>query len=299
MNRWRKWWNNPVLEKEFQWRMRTKKTPWIIFFYLGITFGILFAVLALMQRDSSVLFEPSTSKWLFLGLGGIQLVMAAFVVPGVTAGLISGERERQTLPILLTTNLSSTQIVLSKWIASISFIVLLYILSLPIYLVVFMYGGISPEYVWKFVALYLVTILFYGSLGIFYSTLIKRSGVATVLSYVTVAIQGVGLLVVLYLVILYHSSAMAGSGSQQPLPWMVGVIAGIHPLLATAHVLYGKVDLFDLGNLNWDFFSIYLGTYVTLTVILLIGSIYYLAPVRFRWWFGKRKRRPEMEGEAG
>lgn len=294
MNLRHKWWNNPVLEKEFRWRMRTKKTPWIIFFYLGIIFGIMFAILALVQQDSSVLLESSTSKMLFLALSGLQLMMAAFVVPGVTAGLISGERERQTLPILLTTHLSSTQIVLSKWFSSISFMVLLYILSLPGYLVVFLYGGISPEYVWNFVALYLVTILFYGSLGIFYSALTKRTGVATVLTYVTVAFQGIGLLVILYLMFLYYYGAAAGGRLPISAAWIMGILTAIHPILATTDILYGKVELFDVNQLQWDFSTIYLVTYSVLTVVLLIASIYFLSPVRFRWWFSRRKGQREI-----
>ena len=67
-----------------------------------------------------------------------------FITPGLTAGAISTEREKQTLSILLTTSQSSFQIISGKLLSSIAFLLLLIVAGLPIYSLVFLFGGISP-----------------------------------------------------------------------------------------------------------------------------------------------------------
>jgi len=69
------------------------------------------------------------------------------VVPGLTSGAISGERERQTLDVLLVTPLSPGEIVVSKLLATSAFITLLVVATLPLYILAFSYGG-SPWQGW-------------------------------------------------------------------------------------------------------------------------------------------------------
>ncbi len=281
MNRLSQLWSNPVLVKEYQWRMRAKKTPWIIFLYLFIMGGIILSFLYLFKREQNW-FDPEESMALFTGLAVVQLLMLAFVVPGITAGLISGERERQTLPVLLTTTLSSSKIVLSKWIASLSFMVLLLITSFPLYIMVFLFGGISPDHVLKVFVHFFVTMVFLGSLGIFYSSLIKRTGVATVLSYVTVALIGIGLLIVIYLIMVIHHSLHPPSPFQSPSPPVIAeILTGLHPGATLLYALYSDIDFVGFKPM-FNLYYFYLITYSVLSVLFMVGSIYFLSPVRFK-----------------
>ncbi|SEN54839.1 ABC transporter permease [Lihuaxuella thermophila] len=282
MNRLRQLWSNPVLAKEFQWRMRAKKTPWIIFFYLFIMGGIILSFLFLFKKSQNW-FDPNESIYLFTGLSLVQLMMLAFVIPGITAGLVSGERERQTLPILLTTTLSSSKIVLSKWVASLSFMVLLIIASLPLYIIVFLFGGISPDHVVKVFGHFFVTMIFLGSMGIFFSSLIKRTGLATVMAYVTVALIGIGLLIALYLILTIHYSLHPPVQSPASAPVIAEILAGLHPGITLIYAMYSD---FDFGGLKpvINLYDFYLVTYSVLSVLLLIGSVYFLSPVRFKVW---------------
>ncbi|MBA4493637.1 ABC transporter permease [Paenactinomyces guangxiensis] len=283
---WQRW-TNPVLAKEFQWRMRSKKTPWLISLYLLIMGGIILTLLFLFKKGQNW-FDPEESMFLFTGLSMVQLLMLSFVVPGITAGVISGERERQTMPILLTTTLSSTKIVLSKWLASLSFMILLLVASFPLYIIVFLFGGISPEQVVKMFVHFFVTMIFLGSLGIFFSSLIKRTGVATVLAYMTVALIGIGLLVVLYLVtILYAAMNPAPSFAQNP-PLIAEIVAALHPGITLLYAQYSQFDFSGL-KLSLNLYDVYITFYSILSVLLLIGSIYLLSPVRFRIWKWARK----------
>lgn len=51
----------------------------------------------------------------------LQFGMLVLVAPAMTAGSISGERERQTLDLLLVTNTGPVKLVLGKLLESFSF----------------------------------------------------------------------------------------------------------------------------------------------------------------------------------
>jgi ABC-type transport system involved in multi-copper enzyme maturation permease subunit len=247
--------------------------------------GIVLSVLSLYE-DNINLGHTDSGSMLFLLLAFLQLLLMSFVLPGVTSGLISGERERQTLDILLTTSLSSRQIVFSKWLASLSFILLLFISSFPIYVIVFLYGGIPTDYLWKVILHFLVTIIFMGSLGMFCSAFFKRTGIATVVTYVTVAVIGIGLLILLYLLVLFQEPNL----HKDEIPIWIEIICGLHPVIS---LYLGLVpNMFDLNDFIWKIhpYPFYLLIYVVFSVLLLVGATYYLSPVRFRLWKTAKKK---------
>src|SRR5690606_21214335 len=99
---------------------------------------------------------------------------------------------------------STRGIILSKWVASLAFVILLIVASLPLYASVFLFGGVSPEEIlYTFVHL-LVTVCFLGALGIFFSTLVRRTGAAMVTTYGTVALILVGIPVALFFIGLFY-----------------------------------------------------------------------------------------------
>lgn len=298
MNKIWSWWNNPVLLKEYQWRMRTKKTPWLLFFYLLITGGILISMMGLSQAWNRVAGDPEDSLIMLIGLCLVQIVIVAFVVPGITSGLISGERERQTLPILLTTNLSSSQIVISKWFAALSFMLMLFFSSLPLYLIIYLYGGVSISYILKVVLHLFVTMIFLGSLGIFYSSLFKRTGLATILSYITVALIGIGLIIVFFMLsmlaaLLLDPIQMSPTAKSRFINMIGELIASFHPVLSLTQVfpesIFGTFNE-EIGiNMYW----VYISFYSLLSSLLVIGSVYLMAPNRFQWF--RRRVKPKTQ----
>ena len=82
---------------------------------------------------------------MFAVLTILQMALVLFITPSLTAGAISSEREKQTLNILLTTTQSSTQIVVGKLLSSVAFLVLMLVAGLPLYSLVFLFGGVSPS----------------------------------------------------------------------------------------------------------------------------------------------------------
>ncbi|MGD6877409.1 ABC transporter permease [Bacillus infantis] len=175
---------NPVLNKEIKLRFRSFKSfLGVLFYLLALGVIILGFIFINMLSNSQGYFKPDQSREMFIVLSFLQLALILFITPGLTAGVISSERERQTLNIMLTTTQSSASIIISKLVSAISFLLLLIIASLPLYSIVFLFGGVSPGQVALTLGFYIFTIIVYGSLGVLFSTLIRKTVVSMVTTY--------------------------------------------------------------------------------------------------------------------
>ncbi|MCR4436784.1 MAG: ABC transporter permease subunit [Clostridiales bacterium] len=180
---------NPIIEKELKIKMRSWKAPALITVYLvflGLIIFLNFLGTRLLSPYDYGQFGPSTALNSYNILAVFQLLLVVFITPAMTGSAVSGERERQTLDLLLCTNLSTHSVIIGKIFVSIAYIMLLITASLPILGTVFFYGGIRITDILLLFAFYIVTALALGSIGIFYSTLFKKSSVAMVMSYLTV-----------------------------------------------------------------------------------------------------------------
>ncbi|MGE5701264.1 MAG: ABC transporter permease [Clostridia bacterium] len=280
---------NPVLMNEMKLRMRTMRSPWMIFLYL-LVLGGFSLTLVFMMTGSGSFYRPNETRELFMMLSMLQLGMVCFVVPGLTAGSISGERERQTLPIMLTTNVSATKLILGKCMASLSFMTFLIIASLPLYTIVFLYGGVSPVQLVKVFGFYLVTMLGFGSIGMLLSTLLKRTGVATVITYAVVFVYTVGTMILgEVLRELIRFQQRNGGTSSQPLPVWPDLVNSLNPFYNLLNIFEeGPIRAFRGGitskyaQLPMDPYWIYFLFMVILSAICLELAIYFLKPVRPR-----------------
>lgn len=177
---------NPVLVKELKLRFRNMKSFSGVLFYLiamsVFVFGFIFLTTSL---TGSGFFRPSESFMLFTMLSYIQLGLILFITPGLTAGTISSEREKQTLNILLTTSQTSFQIIFGKMTSSVAFLLVMVVAGLPVYSLVFLYGGVSPGQIAIIFLFYLLTLLAIGSIGVMFSTLIRKTIVSMIATYST------------------------------------------------------------------------------------------------------------------
>ncbi len=175
---------NPVYKKELRIRVRTVKLSLIILGYNALLAIIgLFAFYMSFQMRGYNTISYSNIVNIYSAIAILEFALVIFIVPAFTAGSISGERERQTLEIMLTSKLNPIQIILGKLASSISTILLLVFSSLPILAIVFSVGGIRFRDLLQLMFLTFVTAVFVGSIGVFFSTLFKRTVPATVLTY--------------------------------------------------------------------------------------------------------------------
>ena len=267
--------NNPVLFKELKLRFRSAKSFTGILFYLIamciFVFGFIFTT---MTATGVSYFRPSESLLLFALLSFIQLGLVLFITPGLTAGAISAEREKQTLSILLTTSQSSFQIISGKLLSSIAFLLLLIVAGLPVYSLVFLFGGISPMDLIKILLLLFVTLLAIGSIGILFSTLIRRTIVSMIATYGTMLFLSV-ITGFLYLIVT-QLTRFNFSGTGLPPPSLPGhILASINPAVIFASFLSPGVSevIAEMTQVKFPIWIGYLIFYLSITVISLFIAV--------------------------
>lgn len=285
---WRNKLINPVLNKEFRLRMRSPRAMWTLFAYLFAIGLMALSAIYLTQviSDGGMSYNPEQSKILFYFLCMAQLGLIAFMAPGLTAGVISGEREKQTLNLLLTTQQSSATIVLSKLVSSLSFMVLIVISTIPVYCMMFLYGGISPKQVVLVFLFYLFIMVVLGSFGILFSTLFKRTMISVIVTYgVTLFIFGGT--AILFLVLM---GMMDQTNPTSNSPTWIGHVLAWNPAAALYSILDPAIsqEVFFVNRSNpqgkkapielWQEFMI---IYSVLSALML--------------WLGIRKLRPRLK----
>ena len=117
---------NPVLRREAKTSLRNWKIFYAVAGYILIVTAVAaIAIWQLMYNSYYASFDPSEMVNVYIGLTVLQLVLVLLVTPAFTAGSISGERERQTLDLLLVTKMSPFSIVTGKFLSGLSIIVLM------------------------------------------------------------------------------------------------------------------------------------------------------------------------------
>lgn len=174
---------NPVYGKEIKLRVRTVKFAITVMLYNAILAAIALLFFYVSFNASVFQLDYRNATYLYVLIVVLEGVLLAFLIPAFTAGSIAGEREKQTLDILLTTKLRPGQIIFGKLASSISMILLLVVSSLPVLSIVFSIGGVGWQSLLQFIVLVLVTGIYFGSFGMFFSTFFKKSVPATVFTY--------------------------------------------------------------------------------------------------------------------
>ena len=178
---------NPVLQKELKLRMRGWRAAATIGIYLSfLTLAAYFATVIARQEFYRSTLDPELSIGSYIGLAVMQFILISFIAPALTTGSISGEREKQTLDLLLCTRMTPLSIIIGKLFASISQIILLIIASFPIFSIVFLFGGISIKEFLQLFGFFIIISITFGSIGIFFSSYFKRTTAANVVAYGTI-----------------------------------------------------------------------------------------------------------------
>jgi ABC-type transport system involved in multi-copper enzyme maturation permease subunit len=231
--------------KELRGRMRGRRAFVIMTIYLVLLGGFAWMMELIMERTYSSGFGGSAAfasaqigQVIFAALLMLETLQVAFLAPSATAGAISMEREKQTLELLIVTPISSFAIVFGKLLSALVYVWLLIAASIPLTAVVFVYGGVAPDDVLRGYIVLIVTALGFGALGLFASSMVKRTTAATAISIFSVLFISLGTIFV-----LIFWQAMATSDNGRGVGPIKGsppaVIAWINPFLAQIDVLCG------------------------------------------------------------
>lgn len=179
---------NPIVKKDLQVTARSMRFSWGVFAYEAVLTMIFLLALSVIQQEHRSIYTTGNIYgyliYLFPVLSVAQVCIVALIVPVITASSISGEKERQTFDIMLTTCMSPFSIVLGKVASAVLRILFFVAAGMPIMALAFVAGGLSWSYLFYFVLTIILLSLLSGSIGILCSALCRRSITAVVLSYV-------------------------------------------------------------------------------------------------------------------
>lgn len=177
---------NAVSVRELRGRMRGVRSFAIITVFLLLmgSFVILLYLLQLPRlRTTDVIITGNLGQLLFFGVVGVELLLIVFIVPALTAGSITGERERKTYDLLQTTLLSAPAFIVGKMESALGYIVLIVLSAIPLQSIAFLFGGVSQTEVYVTFVLLMATALLLGALGMFFSAMVDKTMSSTVRVY--------------------------------------------------------------------------------------------------------------------
>jgi hypothetical protein len=282
--------DNPVILKELRGRMRGRQAFILLTVYLGLIALFIVLIYNSVFGVQSLTWDPSSrqiaGKVVFGTVVLLELLLLSFIAPGLTAGAITAERERQTFDLLRTTLLSAQSLVLGKLGSAFSYLLLLILTALPIQSLAFLLGGVGLGELVVSSVMLVVTAIFFCTLGLFFSSFMKRTLPATVSSYA--AILGSFLvLIMIFFLIAYFESTSFGSNSvrEYMLTVAIWVLISTNPFMAAVMsevILVDEQSLFLTSSPLFGSSSltlpspwiIYVLFYLGLTFIMILISIY-------------------------
>ena len=158
---------NPILVRVVHGGSRRPRHLWLRVGYLGSLLFVVLGSLVMTWQSGSLAELAKGASQTFKWASTVQLMLMCFLAPVFTASAITQERDAQTFNILLSTPLSSAQIVLGSLMSRLFFVIMLLLSGLPIFLMTMVYGGVTTRQIVESFALCASTAILTGALAIF------------------------------------------------------------------------------------------------------------------------------------
>lgn len=267
---------NPVVLKELRGRMRGARAFVVLTIYLGLVIFFMALTYATQIADQSItsgeLDGGEIGRLLFTVVIYVELFLVMFITPTVTTNAISGEHERQTYDLLRTTLLPERSLVGGKLFSALAYIMLLLLATIPLQSIALVFGGVALNEIIVLQLVLLMTAVFFGAVGIYFSAVTRRTLRANMLTYV-VMIAIIILPVILLLIAEPLFNSGLSSGTDLPFLIVGGIVVAINPaatMIATQQLLQEQQSL-------WLFEStLNNGTTVTLPMPWIVFTLFYL-----------------------
>ena len=186
-------WANPVVTRDLRVQMRGTKSYWNQAAYL-LLLGLL-AVAGYAQATTgygsgpsgmSVVLASGKLEQFFRFIFTTLAALICLIAPALTAASITGERQRLTLDLLVTTPLTPAELLVGKLISSIAFLLLLLALSLPASALCVILGGATLGDVFQVYLLLAIDGLVLAAIGLYFSCAVRASLLALIWTYLAV-----------------------------------------------------------------------------------------------------------------
>jgi len=186
------WLTGPIFDKELRVSSRRRRnyalrSLYVMFFMVLLT---LYWMDIVAHRSSS-LYQISrmaaAGRHIIIVIVWFQFVASQMVAVVMLSASISDEIYKRTLGVLMTTPIGSLQIVLGKLLSRLLQMILLLAITLPLLAIVRVFGGVPWDFLVCSLCVTLTTILFVGSLSLFFSIFTRRAYVVIIATALTLA----------------------------------------------------------------------------------------------------------------
>lgn len=235
---------NPVTNKELRSRMRGARAYIILTVYLALLSGLVGIIYLTIAATEEAVLSPETfqtiGKTVFGVVLGLQFALISIIAPALTAGAIASERERKTYDLIRTTLLPARALVNGKLLAAVLFLLLLLFAALPLHSLAYLIGGIGFIEIGVSTLMLVICTFAFCTIGVFFSSLLKRTLPATILTYLFSSGFVVGLPILFFLLLtlfgpmigqFLYGNYYGGQPAPEIQPWQVYTIAAIVWLL--------------------------------------------------------------------
>jgi ABC-type transport system involved in multi-copper enzyme maturation permease subunit len=176
----------PILRKDLT-EMAAQRRTYLIRF--GYALGLFVLACTLFYANLGVSAGAGDTlgrgRGHFRSLLTFQLAALYLLVPILTAGALTTEKERETLALLLLTTLTPRQIVLQKFASRMMPILSFVFLSFPLMAITYTFGGVTVEELVMGIFLLVFTCLVQGALAILCSAYFRTTFEALVATYLS------------------------------------------------------------------------------------------------------------------
>lgn len=158
----------PVFSREMMTAPRRPRHYLYRSVYVGVLLVILVTARLVMFGTQIIRNVGDVARFgstLFQIMAPLQLAILAFLAALMAASAVSQEKDKRTLILLMLTRLNNSELVLGKLFASLLDVLSMLLAGAPVFLLVTLFGGVTPDQVGRVLAVTLVTALATGSLG--------------------------------------------------------------------------------------------------------------------------------------
>lgn len=257
---------NPILSFSATRRMRSFKTLLIAAAYVVVMLAVTLLIMGRIFGNEATFHSIRNSVTCYQAQMVTQFILILLIAPAMTSGAIAGERERQTLELLLVTNTRSFRIVIGKAMESFAMLVLLIVCGFPVMCLTMVAGAVTLPQI-LIGELFLLLIAFASvSVGVFSSTLARSTVASGVISYlILLAIGGLTLIPLIMdfpvevTSVVYDTSSLAALAPGDALK-MISPVLLCNPGYALIALLHGQTGMLtstmeyrEIGRLLCEF----------------------------------------------
>lgn len=263
-----------LLSKELRSRLRRERFVWVVIVYL-LVMGLL--GFGFLQRENA--FSGGYQVYLLSQIGAqlyalfsfVELFLIVFIAPAFTSTAINGEKERQTYDLLLCSKLSAFSLLAGKLIAGLANVLLLIAASIPLFSLVFFFGGVAPAQVFSTLVVFVMTALLTGTFSLFCSTVLRRPTISTAVAYA---------FSVLWMFSYWIVYFLAGSLLLSTSRWFIWVqwLNASNPITAVNSTVSSGISSFSLYRLHIAPWVAYTLVCLVVSIILFLLSTVFVRP---------------------